>query len=128
MERIEGHAAEFVPAFLQRLHYHVYTKLQRGLFRNGLWPAIFFIVFGAAAAALYHSRFTDSGAFILFTMAAAALGHALIVSMAAYNEPRFSYTLEFIYYQSAALAPLLLKGTARHLVSLRPYDGNANGR
>jgi hypothetical protein len=120
MERMEGHAAEFVPTFLQRLHYHVYTKLQRGLFRNGLWPAVFFIVFGAAAAALYHSRFTDAAAFILFSMAAAAIGHALIVSMAAYNEPRFSYTLEFIYYQSAALSPLLLNGKVRDLILLRP--------
>ncbi|KWT84053.1 hypothetical protein [Candidatus Magnetominusculus xianensis] len=102
MVSMEGHAAEFVPVFLQKFHYHVYTKLQRGLFRNGLWPAIFFIVFALSAMNLAHK-----GAFILFAMGTAAIGHALIVSMAAYNEPRFSYTLEFIYYQTLALSPLL---------------------
>ncbi|MBF0515539.1 MAG: hypothetical protein HQK97_00275 [Nitrospirae bacterium] len=121
MVQEQGHAAEFVPVFLQQLHYHVYTKLQRGLFRNGLWPAMFLIVFAVSAMHLLQNRFIDKEAFILFIMGAAVIGHALIVAMAAYNEPRFSYTLEFIYYQSLALAPLLIRDKLE-LLSLKPSE------
>ncbi|MBF0319673.1 MAG: hypothetical protein HQL01_07720 [Nitrospirae bacterium] len=104
-----GDIVYYTPTFIQRVHYKIFSKLHKLLFRNLLWPIINFIIFGMSVFYLIRSKFSNTGAFILFIMSSSAILSALVIGLSAHEDVRFSYTTEFIYYTVAALLPILWK-------------------
>ena len=95
------------PTFLQGIH-RVYKKLHDFLFRNIIWSFIFLFVFCFSLIRLVKSRFRHQGSLLLFTITLSALAHGFIICMASFAIMRYSYTMEFAYYLSLFLFPLIL--------------------
>ncbi|MCK4762869.1 MAG: hypothetical protein KAW12_11800 [Candidatus Aminicenantes bacterium] len=98
---------EIKPTFLQKLHI-IYKKTHDFLFRNVLWVLGFFFVLVFSFVRLLKSRFSHSGALILFLLTLSALMHGLIISLSSFSILRYSYSMEFVYYLSLFLLPLIL--------------------
>jgi hypothetical protein len=92
--------------FLSDIH-RIYEKFHNLIFRNNIWVFIFIAVFLLSSFRLIQSRFHHKNAFIFFIMTFAGLLHGLIVSMSSFPVPRFTYTMEFVYYLSFFMLPVL---------------------
>lgn len=104
-----GGIVNYIPTFIQQIHYKIFSKLHKFLFRSLFWPILNLIIFIMSAFYLVRFRLRYTGAFILFIMSSSALLSALIVGLSTFPNVRYTYTTEFIYYAVAALAPILWK-------------------
>ncbi|MCK5056037.1 MAG: hypothetical protein KAT34_05240 [Candidatus Aminicenantes bacterium] len=95
------------PTFLQGVH-RVYKKFHDFLFRNITWSFIFIFVLCFSFIKLVKSRFRHTGSLIMFTLTLSALLHGFIICMFSFAILRYSYTMEFAYYLSLFLFPLVL--------------------
>ncbi len=96
------------PTLLQRVHT-IYKKIHDLLFRNILWTFIFLFQLIFSFFLLLKSRFHHKGALIMFVMTLSALGHGFIICMSSFAILRYSYTLEFVYYLSLFLVPIVTR-------------------
>ncbi|MBF0458500.1 MAG: glycosyltransferase family 39 protein [Nitrospirae bacterium] len=104
-----GGIVNYIPTVIQGIHYKIFSKLHRLLFRSLLWPALNLYIFVMSVYYLIRCRYRNTGAFILFIMSSSAIMSALIVGLSTFPNIRYSYTTEFIYYAGAALLPILWK-------------------
>lgn len=92
--------------FLQKLHRD-FLKVHQFLFHNKFWIFFFFAAFITSCIRLFTTRLRHRGTFLFFLLTAAALLHGVIISMSSFSDARLSYPLDFIYYFSLLLFPLI---------------------
>lgn len=107
IESVKKKKVHIEPTVLQGIH-RVYKKIHDFLFRNILWIFIFLFVLCFSFVKLVKSGFRHSGALIMFTLTLSALLHGFIICMLSFAIQRYSYTMEFAYYLSLFLFPILL--------------------
>jgi hypothetical protein len=95
------------PTFLQGVH-RIYKKVHDLLFRNVVWIFIFIFVLCFSFFKLIKSHFRHTGSLIMFTLTLSALLHGVIICMFSFAILRYSYTMEFAYYLSLFLFPIIL--------------------
>jgi hypothetical protein len=93
--------------FLQRLH-RGYERFHNTLFRSDLWIFCFLAALIAGGLRWILSGFRHLGAFFVLVLTTSALLHGIVVAMSALPTDRLNYPLDYVYYLSAFLAPLLL--------------------
>ncbi|MEO5359339.1 MAG: hypothetical protein H7843_02700 [Nitrospirota bacterium] len=120
-----GSIVNYKQTFIQRIHYKIFSKLHKALFRNLLWPVLNIVIFVMSAIYLVRSRLVHIGAFILFAMSFSAIASALIVGVSTFPNIRYSYTTEFIYYAGAALLPVLWHSNSKIAISPSPSEYHA---
>ena len=99
--RIETH-------FFQKIHEGL-TKILLFLFHNQLWIIFFFFSFVFSLFRMVKTRFRHGGTFLFLMLTGAALLHGVVISMSSFSDARLSYPLDFIYYLSVFLFPILFK-------------------
>ncbi len=87
--------------------YYVLHLVRRTIFANSLWSIAFFIVLILSTLELLRSKGRHWGAFVLFILTVSAFGASLVISLVEYSQPRYSYPMEWVYYLSVVLLPLL---------------------
>jgi hypothetical protein len=92
--------------FLQRLHRD-FLKAHQLLFHNKFWIFFFFTALIISSIRLITSRLRHRGTFLFFLLTAAALLHGIVISMSSFSDARLSYPLDFIYYFSLLLFPMI---------------------
>lgn len=107
IESVKEKRVHIEPTFFQGVH-RVYKKVHDFLFRNIVWVFIFLFVLGFSFVKLVKSGFRHSGALIMFTLTLSALLHGVIICMLSFAIQRYSYTMEFAYYLSLFLFPIIL--------------------
>lgn len=90
-----------------RRFQRVYDSIHRMLFQNQFWICFFFFSLIFSLVRLVSTRFSHQGSFLVFLMTLAALCHGLVVSITSIADPRLSSPLDFIYYLSFFLFPIL---------------------
>ncbi|WP_420266438.1 hypothetical protein [Candidatus Magnetominusculus dajiuhuensis] len=120
-------AGEYVETPMQWFHYLIYTKLQHAVFRSLFWVAAFAIAYAFSAFSLIRSGWKNMGSFILFTIGSATMLHAIGVAVAAFPNPRYSYTMEFSYYLLPLLLPICKHGKFNNAEPCE-YRANAFGK
>lgn len=89
-----------------RLYYLGYL-FRKVIFARLIWRLVYLVSGLASAWQLLRHRGRHQGAFILFIMTISVLGAGLIVSLAEYSQPRYSYPMEWVYYLSLILLPMI---------------------
>lgn len=74
-----------------------------------LWGILWVIPFCVSSFKLLQTKFTNAPAFYLFILTTGIIGASLIISLVEYSQPRYSYPMEFAYFISVALLPLLFE-------------------
>ncbi len=120
-----GSIVNYKQTFIQGIHYKIFSKLHKALFRNLLWPVLNLVIFVMSAIYLVRSRLAHTGAFILFAMSFSAIASALIVGLSTFPNIRYSYPTEFIYYAGAALLPVLWHLDSKIAISPTPSEYHA---
>ena len=93
--------------FLHKLH-RGYEQFHNFLFRSDLWIFFFLLALVGSAGRWVFSRFRHQGAFFVLVLTASALFHGIVVAMSALPTDRLNYPLDYVYYLSLFLAPLLI--------------------
>jgi hypothetical protein len=93
---------------LLRILNHNYTKAHNLLFRNYFWIFIFFTILINSIIKLYKSNFKNKNAFIIFVICSMNIFNAFLVSLVQSTGFRYAFPLEFTYYLSFALSPLII--------------------
>ena len=83
----------------QSLHVRVFEKI--------FWVWIYLFVLALSAVELVRSRGRNIGAFILLMLTLMFLGAGMVVCLVEEAMDRYSYPVQFIYYLSIALLPLI---------------------
>ncbi|RME03098.1 MAG: hypothetical protein D6805_07700 [Planctomycetota bacterium] len=95
------------PSFLERA-FTLHEWINSFLFRTSLWPILAILIFLFALLRWIKSSFQDKEAFLLILLGSIALSASLLVSLVSMPLLRYSYLVEFTYYLTVALSPLLL--------------------
>ena len=94
--------------FLQKVH-NGFLKIHKQLFHNKLWIFFFFFSFIFSSIKTLVTRFHHRGSFFMFVLTGSALLHGVVISISSFSDIRLSYPLDFIYYLSLFLIPIMLK-------------------
>jgi hypothetical protein len=97
------------PTLLGKIHIF-YNDIIHLVFRNSYWAYLLIITFVVSAAILLRSSFRSREAFIIFTMALSVFASGLLVCLVQRSWVRYSFSVEFLHYLSAALLPTLFSG------------------
>ena len=82
------------------------------LFTSPLWVVAGFVVLAMSLFKLIASRGRNTGAFVLVAIISSVIAASLVVALVEEALTRYSYTMEWAYYLSVALAPSLFFGEA----------------
>jgi hypothetical protein len=107
MKRIGRKEVRIEPTFLQSVH-RVFQSVHVFLFRSNFWVYFFLFTLIFSFFKLLRSRFSHKDAFILFIMTFSALLHGIVVSMSALGRMRLAYPMNFVYYLSLFLFPIII--------------------
>lgn len=94
--------------FLQKVH-RGFNDIHQFIFHNWLWIGFFFFSLGFSLFKLVKTRFRHRASFFFFLMTLSALLHGVVISVSSIADTRLSYPLDFIYYLSLLLFPILFK-------------------
>ena len=87
--------------------YVVLFTIRNRLFTSPLWILACFVVFALSLIRLVASRGRHTGAFILVAVILSVFSASMVVALVEEALTRYSYTMEWAYYLSVALAPSL---------------------
>ncbi len=107
MKKINKKEVRLEPTFLQKVHLG-FKSVHEFLFHNNSWIFIYFFTLIFSFFRLLKSRFHHKEAFIIFIMTFSALLHGIVVSMSAVAARRLAFPMNFVYYMSLFLFPILL--------------------
>jgi hypothetical protein len=107
MKKINKKEVRLEPTFLQKVHLG-FKGVHEFLFHNNSWIFIYFFTLVFSFFRLLKSRFHHKEAFILFIMTFSAFLHGIVVSMSAVAARRLAFPMNFVYYMSLFLFPILL--------------------
>jgi hypothetical protein len=107
MKKINKKEVRLEPTFLQKIHLG-FKGVHEFLFHNNFWIFIYFFTLIFSFFRLLKSRFHHKEAFVIFIMTFSALLHGIVVSMSAVAARRLAFPMNFIYYMSFFLFPILL--------------------
>jgi hypothetical protein len=93
--------------FLEGCHQR-WLRVHTLLFRNPLWILSFLVVLVFSAVRTIKTGFRHPGAFIAFLLTASAAAYGAVIALTAFPYLRYTYSLEYIYYLSPFLWPIML--------------------
>ena len=96
------------PHFIQKIHQG-FIKIHQFIFHNLLWIFFFLFSFLFSLFRMVATRFHHRGTFLFFVLTCSALLHGVVISMSSISDARLSYPLDFIYYLSVFLFPIMIK-------------------
>jgi hypothetical protein len=94
--------------FFQKIHKG-FEKIHNLVFRDNFWFYWYVFTLIFSFIRLCRTRFHHKGTFIIFIMTLTALFHGIIVSMASFPTPRHRYPMDFVFYLSFFLFPIIFK-------------------
>jgi hypothetical protein len=103
------------PTVLGKIH-NFYNGIIHLIFRNSYWTYLLIITFVVSVFILLRSSFRSKEAFIIFSMTVSVLAAGLLVSLVQRSWVRYSFSVEFLHYLSAALLPTLFSGQRSQLI------------
>lgn len=103
------------PTVLGKIHKS-YNTIIHLIFRNSYWTYLLIITFVVSAFILLRSSFRSQEAFIIFTMTVSVFASGLLVCLVQRSWVRYSFSVEFLHYLSAALLPTLFSGQRSQLI------------
>jgi hypothetical protein len=106
------------PTMLGKMH-NLYNGIIHLIFRNSYWTYLLIIAFVVSAFFLLRSSFRSREAFIIFIMTISVIASGLLVCLVQRSWVRYSFSVEFLHYLSAALLPLLFNGQRNQFTGLR---------
>lgn len=90
--------------------YWALLSARKRLFSSPVWSAAFFVVLLLSLFRLVGSKCKHPGSFLLVSMGVSVLGASVVVALVECALDRYSYTMEWVYYLSVALAPVVFLG------------------
>jgi hypothetical protein len=105
-QKINFREKEKKPTFLQNIN-KIFNRMHGFIFVNNLWIYFFFFAFAFSLVRTFITHFHHQGTFLFFLLTLGALLHGVVISMSSIPNSRLATPLDFIYYLSLFLFPIM---------------------